>query len=172
MDLPPATCGKSNSCRGRGVLARDSSTRPPPRNTLGYQDLHAAPDCGRRVHRLVVGRRKVAGGSDSNFHFIICTLRPLLPKWHFTTVGSDHLGWGRTAQLNSKLCEPMAVDVSSWHVCDMPTSSSNVGRQQYTGKHLLRLSSSQFDPEPTWVAEQRRAAETRRLLSATSYDTI
>src|SRR5882724_9767153 len=57
-----------------GVLARDSSTRPPPRNTLGYQDLHAAPDCGRRVHRLVVGRRKVAGGSDSNFHFIICTL--------------------------------------------------------------------------------------------------
>ena len=74
MDLPPATCGKSNSCRGRGVLARDATTRPPPRNALGYQDLHAALDCGRRVHRLVVGRRKVAGGSDSNFHFIICTL--------------------------------------------------------------------------------------------------
>jgi hypothetical protein len=47
------------------------------------------------------------------------SLRPLLPKWHFTTVGSDHLGWGRTAQLNSKLCEPMAVDVSSWHFSDI-----------------------------------------------------
>jgi hypothetical protein len=47
------------------------------------------------------------------------SLRPLLPKWHFTTVGSDHLGWGRTAQLNSKLCEPMAVDVSSWYFSDI-----------------------------------------------------
>jgi hypothetical protein len=28
----------------------------------------------------------------------------------------------------------------------MPTSSSNVRSQQYAGKHLLRLSSSQFDP--------------------------
>jgi hypothetical protein len=27
-------------------------------------------------------------------------------------------------------------------------------------------------PKPTWVAEQRRVAETRRLLSAASYDTI
>jgi hypothetical protein len=36
--------------------------------------------------------------------------------------------------------------VRSWHVSEMPTSSSNVGWQQYTGKHLLRLSSSQFDP--------------------------
>jgi len=35
------------------------------------------------------------------------------------------------------------------HVCDMPTSSSNVGSQEHTGKHLLRLSSSQFDPEET-----------------------
>jgi hypothetical protein len=31
----------------------------------------------------------------------------------------------------------------------MPTLSSNVGWQQYTGKHLLRLSSSRFDPLQT-----------------------
>jgi hypothetical protein len=30
------------------------------------------------------------------------------------------------------------------HVCDMPTSSSNVRSQEYTGRHLLRLSSSDF----------------------------
>src|ERR1700730_5291565 len=32
--------------------------------------------------------------------------------------------------------------------------------------------SVEIDPKPTRVAEQRRAAETRRLLSAASYDTI
>jgi hypothetical protein len=43
-----------------------------------------------------------------------------------------------------------AVKVGLWHVCDMPTSSSNVRSQQYTGKHLPRLSSSQFDPKQTF----------------------
>jgi hypothetical protein len=37
--------------------------------------------------------------------------------------------------------------VSLWPVCDMPTSSSNVRSQKYTGRHLLRLSSSDFDPK-------------------------
>jgi hypothetical protein len=35
----------------------------------------------------------------------------------------------------------------------MPTSSSNVGSQEYTGKHLLRLSSSQFDPQETFATQ-------------------
>jgi hypothetical protein len=42
-----------------------------------------------------------------------------------------------------------AVKVGLWHVRDMPTSSSNVRSQQYTGRHLPRLSSSQFDPRQT-----------------------
>jgi hypothetical protein len=143
MDLPPATCGKSNSCRGRGVLARDSSTRPPPRNTLGYQDLHAALDCGRRVHRLVVGRRKVAGGSDSNFHFIICNIICNLCGLCCRNGISRQLAltiwdWGRTAQLNSKLCEPMAVDVSSWHKADVPLASTNVCCWGNSG-HVLEM---------------------------------
>jgi hypothetical protein len=75
------------------------------------------------------------------------SLRPLLPKWHFTTVGSDHLGWGRTAQLNSKLCEPMAVDVSSWHETDMLTAVRDVRSQGQSGKHILAVSFSGFDPE-------------------------
>ena len=37
-------------------------------------------------------------------------------------------------------------DFVLWPECDMPISSSNVRSQQYTGKHLLRLSSSQFGP--------------------------
>jgi hypothetical protein len=56
------------------VLARSFSTRPQPFSPLDHRDLHAAPDCGRRLHRLAAGRRKVAGGGDSNFHFIICIL--------------------------------------------------------------------------------------------------
>jgi hypothetical protein len=45
----------------------------------------------------------------------------------------------------------------------MPTSSSNVCSQQYTGKHLLRLSSSQFDPEETSVDGNFK--ESRRVPS-------
>jgi hypothetical protein len=40
---------------------------------------------------------------------------------------------------------------------DMPISSSNVRSQQYTGKHLLRLSSSQFDPSATLGRTQESA---------------
>jgi len=37
-----------------------------------------------------------------------------------------------------------SFDFCLWHVCDMPTSSSNICSQEYTGRHLLRLSSSDF----------------------------
>jgi hypothetical protein len=47
-----------------------------------------------------------------------------------------------------------------------PTNAANVK------KVLANREPSTHDPKPTWVAEQRRAAETRRLLSAASYDTI
>jgi hypothetical protein len=67
------------------------------------------------------------------------SLRPLLPKWHFTTVGSDHLGWGRTAQLNSKLCEPMAVDVSSWHFSDLTRCPSGVRNTHRSGRRPTTL---------------------------------
>ena len=43
---------------------------------------------------------------------------------------------------------------------------------QNVKKVLANPEPSTHDPKPTWVAEQRRAAETRRLLSAASYDTI
>jgi len=43
---------------------------------------------------------------------------------------------------------------------------------QNVKKVLANREPSTHDPKPTWVAEQRRAAETRRLLSAASYDTI
>jgi hypothetical protein len=39
--------------------------------------------------------------------------------------------------------------VGSWHVCDMPTSSSNVRSQGQSGRHLLELSSSDSDPKAT-----------------------
>jgi hypothetical protein len=67
------------------------------------------------------------------------SLWPLLPKWHFTTVGSDHLGWGRTAQLNSKLCEPMAVDVSSWHFSDLTRCPSGVRNTHRSGRRPTTL---------------------------------
>jgi putative tryptophan/tyrosine transport system substrate-binding protein len=37
-----------------------------------------------------------------------------------------------------------SFDFCLWHVCDMPTTSSNICSQEYTGRHLLRLSSSDF----------------------------
>ena len=39
----------------------------------------------------------------------------------------------------------------SWHVGDMPTASSNVRVRGQSGKHMLGLSSSQFDPSRTWT---------------------
>src|SRR5258708_12580078 len=34
-----------------------------------------------------------------------------------------------------------------WHKCEVPTASSNVRYQGQPGRHLLALSSSQFDPD-------------------------
>src|SRR4029077_11799369 len=48
----------------------------------------------------------------------------------------------------------------------MPTSSSNVRSQDYIGKHLLRLSSSQFDPKPTRGPHSARHVLARRSLAA------
>ena len=66
----------------------------------------------------------------------------------------------------------MSGDFRSWHEPDLPLCPQ-FGRYRGEkrtsgGNPILAVN----DPEPTWVAEQWRAAETRRLLSAASYDTI
>jgi hypothetical protein len=43
--------------------------------------------------------------------------------------------------------------VAYWHKCEVPTELSKVRFRRQSGRHLLTLSSSQFDPEPTWGAE-------------------
>jgi hypothetical protein len=43
----------------------------------------------------------------------------------------------------------MGGDVCSWHVSDMPTLFRNVRSQGQSGKHVLALSFSGFDPNAT-----------------------
>jgi len=46
-------------------------------------------------------------------------------------------------------------DISSWHKCEVPTELCKVRYQGQSGRHLLELSSSQFDPSRTFdLAEQ------------------
>jgi hypothetical protein len=40
---------------------------------------------------------------------------------------------------------------SVWHKCEVPPASSNVRVQGQSGKHKLVLSSSEFDPNGTFV---------------------
>jgi hypothetical protein len=40
--------------------------------------------------------------------------------------------------------------VHTWHEADMPTASRNVRYWVNSGKHLLSLSFSGFDPQRTW----------------------
>jgi hypothetical protein len=42
-------------------------------------------------------------------------------------------------------------DVCSWHETDMPNALRNVRSQGQSGKHLLALSFSGFDPTPTFT---------------------
>jgi hypothetical protein len=41
------------------------------------------------------------------------------------------------------------VHVSFWHKCELPTALRKVRFQGQAGRHLLALSSSQFDPNRT-----------------------
>jgi hypothetical protein len=49
--------------------------------------------------------------------------------------------------LNARQRSDALSAVRKWPVCDTLTSSRNVRSQESTGKHLLRLSSSRFDPK-------------------------
>src|SRR6266481_9373860 len=42
--------------------------------------------------------------------------------------------------------EPASRGGRCWHICDVPTASSDVPFQGQPGRHVLMLSSSQFDP--------------------------
>src|SRR5712671_7478291 len=53
-----------------------------------------------------------------------------------------------------------------WHETDMPTASSNVRVRGQSGKHMLALSSSQFDPERTSPSYLRRVEPASAGLSA------
>jgi hypothetical protein len=80
-----------------------------------------------------------------------CAYEELIVRSGFTLIDhalEDPKAGNRTVWLAPGIAA--AVKVGLWHVCDMPTSSSNVRSQQYTGKHLPRLSSSQFDPKQTF----------------------
>ena len=46
----------------------------------------------------------------------------------------------------------MSFYVGNWHKCDVPTASSNVRFQGESGRHLLTVSSSLFDPFRTCSA--------------------
>jgi hypothetical protein len=43
----------------------------------------------------------------------------------------------------------MIIDFRSWHETDMPTALLNVRAQGQTGKHMLALRFSDFDPTAT-----------------------
>jgi hypothetical protein len=52
-----------------------------------------------------------------------------------------------------------------WHKCEVPTSSGNVRVRGQSGKHLLALSSSQFDPKATSEAPNDKCSYGRLPLS-------
>ncbi len=53
------------------------------------------------------------------------------------------------------------INVAYWHKCELPTASSNVRVRGQSGKHMLAVSSSHFDPERTlgrfWLQLEGRA---------------
>jgi hypothetical protein len=61
--------------------------------------------------------------------------------------------------MNAKL-RRVATEVRVWHETEMPTALRDVRSQEQSGKHLLTVSSSQFDPMRTSAA---RTAEQNGL---------
>jgi hypothetical protein len=72
-------------------------------------------------------------------------------------------------------------DIRLWHQPDMPTLFRNVRTQGQTGKHVLALSFSGFDPKRSWSAAAKRldgiqkmsvhfAFEAHRLLLVNDLD--
>jgi hypothetical protein len=53
---------------------------------------------------------------------------------------------------------PFSRFARCWHFCDMPVTLADVRSSGWTGKHLLVVSISGFDPEPTWIGLKFRSA--------------
>jgi hypothetical protein len=67
-------------------------------------------------------------------------------------------GITRARRLLPESQSPLLLQVCFWHETDMPTALRDVRSQGQSGKHLLALSFSGFDPPETLAGSKSRNA--------------